>query len=66
MRLRFSRRDAGHSGEVGLSELVADHDAIPTNALAEMLGKIEERHRDTAAQWQKALSRDDIISIPQT
>ena len=42
-------RNAGHSGEVGLFDLLADHNAILANALAEMLGEFEERHRDSPA-----------------
>jgi hypothetical protein len=59
-------RNAGHSGEVGLFDLLTDHNAILANALAEVLGEFEERHRDSAAQWQKALSRDDIVGVSQT
>ena len=59
-------RNAGHSGEVGLFDLLTDHNAILANALAEVLGEFEERHRDSAAQWQKALSRNDIIGVSQT
>ena len=34
-------RNAGHGGEIRLTELLPDHDAAAADVLAEMLGKLE-------------------------
>src|SRR5262245_18234022 len=57
--------DAGHSGEIALSDLLPDDDAARADNLATILSQFEKRTGHAAAQRQKTPRGDGRIGLAQ-
>src|ERR1700722_5463001 len=58
--------DAGHGGEVGLADLLPDHDPPGANVLAEFVRQFEQCQGDASAQRQETSRGDHGIGLAQT
>src|SRR4029079_16446150 len=58
-------RDAGHGGEVGLPDLLADDNATGADVLAESLRELEQRRGDAALERQETSGGDDEVGFAQ-